>query len=112
VDLLPLLTRRSRALQERPLFWRYGQTLAVRRGEWKLVRQAARGLSSAAEFELFNVVNDVAEKIDRRSERPDIARELISVVHRFESQMIAPLWDGLKVFIKYLRLLFLWGKII
>jgi arylsulfatase A-like enzyme len=44
-----------------------GRAFAVRRGDWKLVRQ--RGEPS----QLFDVVHDPGETLDRAGERPELA---------------------------------------
>ncbi len=85
VNLLPFLNGSS-GPPHRTLFWRYGQSIALREGDWKLVRQV-RG-----DFELFHLADDPAETRNRLPQEPDIARRLRAELDRQNAQMVAPLW--------------------
>jgi arylsulfatase B len=90
VDLLPVL-RGGKQLGQRNLFWRYGSNIALRRGDWKLIRQAERGQRSA-EFALFNLRQDPGETSNRLAEQSALASELQAELQRLNAQMVAPLW--------------------
>ncbi len=85
VNLLPFLNGAS-GTPHRTLFWRYGQSIALREGDWKLVRQL-RG-----DFELFHLADDPAETRDRLPQEPEVARRLRAELDRQNAQMVAPLW--------------------
>ena len=68
INLFPVLEKKAAEI-ERTLFWRSAQQRAVRSGDWMLVVDLGRAL-------LFNVRNDVGERVNLIGERPDIARRL------------------------------------
>jgi arylsulfatase A-like enzyme len=72
IDLLPLIQNGAR-LQERTLFWRIinpaRQQRAVRQGSWKL-------LADGGAVFLFDLSNDVGERVDLALTRPDLVTEL------------------------------------
>ncbi|MBS1859642.1 MAG: sulfatase [Acidobacteria bacterium] len=77
VSLLPLL--RGGRLRPRPLFWHYPHYSnqggepgsAIREGDWKLIEFLSDGRR-----ELFNLKDDIGEKVNLVEARPDIARKL------------------------------------
>lgn len=77
VSLLPLL--RGGRLRPRPLFWHYPHYSnqggepgsAIRDGDWKLIEFLSDGRR-----ELFNLKDDIGEKVNLVEARPDIARKL------------------------------------
>ena len=56
---------------------------AIRRGNWKLVRGAQR------KFELYNLKNDLAETINLIEKRPDLAKELKSLLDAHAAELAA-----------------------
>jgi arylsulfatase A-like enzyme len=73
INLLPILEGRT-PKQERTFFWRSAPgsnrtQQAVRQGDWKLVVDANHLL-------LFNLREDIGERIDRTAQRPDVVRRL------------------------------------
>jgi arylsulfatase A-like enzyme len=87
VDLLPALTRRG-SVPERPLFWRMGQSIAWRNGDWKLVRM--RG----GPFELFNLAEDPNETTDVAASRTDVLARLRREWDAMDAQMVPPRWGA------------------
>ena len=73
---------------ERTLFWRYGKSVAVRQGKWKLVRQ------NRADFELFDLSRDVGETRDLANEEPEVKRRLEVALAKLNGEMAAPRWGG------------------
>ena len=59
--------------RERPLFWEHEGNLAVRDGEWKLVRKYP------GDWELYNMVRDRTELHDLREADPARARRMIAL---------------------------------
>ncbi|GIW82138.1 MAG: N-acetylgalactosamine-6-sulfatase [Gemmatales bacterium] len=92
VDLLPYLTGKTNQLPHDTLFWRYGHNMAVRQGDWKLVRQNERGGRPKAQFQLYNLAKDISETEDLASTEPVIRRRLLEVLDRFNAQMVEPRW--------------------
>jgi len=93
VNLLPYVSGKNSASPHETLFWRYGGSLALRKGNWKLVKQAERGGPQPA-FQLFDLSRDIAETADLAAKRPDLARELRAELDRLNGQMVEPLWGG------------------
>jgi arylsulfatase B len=91
VDLLGLLTV-GRRTPPRPLFWRYGNAVALRRDGWKLVRQPAGPRAPIGPFELFHLGDDISESRNRADSETAVARELRAEVDRLNGEMREPLW--------------------
>jgi arylsulfatase A-like enzyme len=100
VNLLPFLTGRKSGPPHEALFWRLGEHMAIRKGDWKLVKtregplQAAdpavlKDLSSA---ELYNLADDIAEQKNLAAQRPEKVRELSAAWRRWNKELAKPLW--------------------
>ena len=83
VSLLPVRTGNG-TLCERTLFWGIGNQRAVRRGKWKLVIGAP---GAGAEPCLFDLANDLGEKNDLASQRPEVVRDLIAALRTWEKDV-------------------------
>lgn len=91
VNLLPHLTGKAQGAPHETLFWRYGGSLALREGNWKLVRQPERGTGSP-KFQLFDLANDIAETTDLALQHPEVAKRLHAALDQLNGQMVEPLW--------------------
>jgi arylsulfatase A-like enzyme len=100
VDLLPYLAGAAKGAPHDALYWRLGGMMAVRKGDWKLVKTrdgplvdsdptALRDLSEAG---LYNLVDDVGETRNRAAEHPDKARELADLWQHWNLRLARPLW--------------------
>ena len=102
VDLVPHLTGKKESPPHEALCWRFGNQMAVRMGDWKLVRGrpnagdgANRGAAAAARStqpELFNLATDVGEKNDLSAKQPDKLRELQAAWERWNADNQPPAW--------------------
>jgi arylsulfatase B len=92
VDLLPLVTGATDRPPHATLFWRYGNAIALRQGDWKLVRQPAGPTAKKADFELYDLTRDVAETRNLASAEPARATDMRAELDRLNAQMKAPLW--------------------
>ncbi len=80
VSFAPTLLGDSDAqAQHEHLYWELGQARAVRRGDLKGVQ--TRLASDAPRFELFDLRSDPAESQDLSLERPELAAEMLSLLH-------------------------------
>jgi arylsulfatase A-like enzyme len=83
LNLLPILQGRA-PLVERTLFWRINvparQQRAVRKGDWKL-------LLDGDDLLLFDVRADIGERNDLASRRPDLVRQLSSLIREWEKDV-------------------------
>lgn len=85
VDLLPYLGGARTGVPHETLFWRMGASIALRRGDWKLVRQAGRGAPASA-FELYDLARDPGESMDLAAREPERARELRAALDRLDAE--------------------------
>ncbi|HEX4144474.1 MAG TPA: sulfatase-like hydrolase/transferase [Pirellulales bacterium] len=84
-SLLPLLAGKSDAAPHDALFWRVGKQNALRRGDWKLVRDGGA-------WKLFNLAADVGETVDLAAKEPTRVQELDAIWTRWNAEQVAPLW--------------------
>jgi arylsulfatase A-like enzyme len=100
VNLLPYLTGQNTQPPHDTLYWRLGNQMAVRQGDWKLVRYdtTADGVvgqgrrAAASPTKLYNLARDIGEAEDLAAKQPDRAKELEAVWQKWSAQMAKPLW--------------------
>ncbi len=90
VNLIPYLTGKNDARPHDQLFWRIGARTAIRDGDWKLLRNPRRG--QAADWELYNLADEISEKSNLAKKRPDKLKELRTAWERLNAEMIDPVW--------------------
>jgi arylsulfatase A-like enzyme len=86
VNLLPHLTGTRQSIPRERMFWRYGPSLAIRRGDWKLVKQRT------PDFQLFNLAADVGETNDLAAQQPQRKKEMQAELEALNQEMMPPLW--------------------
>ena len=81
------------------LYWQYDQSIsgpkvAMRKGDWKLLA-TADGEGTPAEFELYNLKEDVAEKNDLANAQPAKLEELKAELLKMHAEVKAggPVWE-------------------
>ncbi len=94
VDLLPFFTTEKKKMPHDSLYWRFGQQMAIRRGEWKLVKYdlAAEGGKGTSAAKLYNLATDVGEATDLAAKEPDRVRDLQAAWDTWNKGNAAPLW--------------------
>jgi arylsulfatase A-like enzyme len=100
VNLLPFLTGTAKGAPHDALYWRLGGTMAIRKGDWKLVRTREgrlvdvdpSTLRDLADAGLYNLAEDIGETRDRAAERPDKVKELGDLWQQWNRQMAKPSW--------------------
>jgi arylsulfatase A-like enzyme len=104
VNLLPFLNGQNSGTPHETLYWRFGSQMAIRHGDWKLVRydpaadsgersnKKARG--SVAKPHLYNLAADIGEADDLATKQPENLKELQAVWDRWNAQLVKPLWGG------------------
>lgn len=98
VDLLPYFRDNKRGAPHSTLFWRFGAQMAVRKGDWKLVKAPGAGAvqgpqAGAAKVEgahLYNLKEDIGEQTNVAEQHPDQVRELASEWDRWNSELVEP----------------------
>ena len=101
VNLLPFLTGAASGAPHDALYWRLGDHMAIRMGDWKLVKthEGPLGddpavLSDLSGAELFNLADDIAEARNLAASQPQKVRELTDAWQRWNRQLAKPLWRG------------------
>jgi arylsulfatase A-like enzyme len=101
VNLLPFLSGAASGTPHDALYWRLGDNMAIRVGDWKLVKthEGPLGgdpavLSDLSAAELFNLAEDISEARNLAPSRPEKVKELTDAWQRWNSQLARPLWRG------------------
>ena len=95
VDLLPRVTGRASAPPHRALFWRFGDKMAVRMGDWKLVRaEAADTHPPTLTTGLFNLAQDPGEQHDLAKAEPGRMVELQAAWDAWNAGNVAAKWTS------------------
>lgn len=100
VNLLPFVTGQVQGEPHDALYWRLGGMMAIRRGDWKLVKTREGPLIDVdpsvlhdlTEAGLYNLSEDIGETRNRASERPEKVRELSDSWQQWNRQLAKPLW--------------------
>jgi arylsulfatase A-like enzyme len=100
VNLLPYLTGRNPGNPHPFLFWRFGQQVAIRGGDWKLVKAAGgealpanrAGKASIEGAELYNLKTDLGEQQNVAGTHPEKVKELAAAWEKWNSQLVDPAW--------------------
>lgn len=97
VNLLPFLKGEKVGVPHDALYWRFGKQMAIRQGDWKLVRYdpvadaaAGRGLPPR----LYNLAQDIGEKNDLSTTNPEKVKTLQAAWDGWNKENVPPLWDG------------------
>jgi arylsulfatase A-like enzyme len=97
VNLVPHLEGQQESAPHDALYWRFGSQMAIRQGDWKLVR-ASRGAKEyediAREPLLFNLASDIGEQHDLAAQHPDRAKELQAAWDRWNAALVPPSWPA------------------
>ena len=101
VNLLPFLTGAKKGSPHDALYWRFGQQMAIRLGDYKLVRYdsnadtltGARNQPVTA-AKLYNLAVDIGETKDLAAVMPDKVKELQSRWDAWNVANVKPLWGG------------------
>ncbi len=98
VDLVPYLSGTKSGSPHEALFWRFGDQMAVRAGNWKLVKydtnvdtQTGRG-QAVTDAKLYNLVDDIHEEHDLASSNPAKVKELQAQWDAWNQSNVTPLW--------------------
>jgi arylsulfatase A-like enzyme len=98
VNLVPFLSGEQTAAPHETLFWRFGEQMAVRQGDWKLVRYDGRidgAPNTVTETKLYNLRDDIGEERDLMDENPAKAAELQTAWDEWNKANVPALWgDG------------------
>lgn len=97
LNLLPLLTGQTKEPPHAALYWRYGEQLAVRVGDWKLTRALdSTAKPPALRTGLFHLGDDPGEQHDLSAEEPARFKQLQSRWEEWNRNNVEALWGGPK----------------
>ncbi|HVW01447.1 MAG TPA: sulfatase-like hydrolase/transferase [Planctomycetaceae bacterium] len=100
VDLLPYLSGEKSGAPHEALFWRMGNQMAVRSGDWKLVRYDGNADTNTGQPQrvtdarLYNLASDVHESKDLAATNPEKAQELQALWDEWNKSNVKPLWGA------------------
>ena len=100
VNLLPYLMGEKSGLPHEALYWRFGQQIALRMGDWKLVKAPGGGVgpgerggrASTAGAQLYNLQQDIGEKENLADKEPEKLKELAAVWEKWNRELVDPAW--------------------
>ncbi len=100
VNLLPFLSGKESGRPHEALYWRLGENMAIRKGDWKLVRTWEGPLKEAnsstfndlSTAELYNLAEDIGETKNLAAAHPAKVRELAADWQRWNKKLVKPLW--------------------
>jgi arylsulfatase A-like enzyme len=87
-SLLAIAMGKTKRTPHDALFWRFGKKFAVRKGDWKYCDPEGTGSPK-----LFNLKEDVGEKIDRAAEQPKLVQELKKRYEDWDKKNVSALWQ-------------------
>jgi len=100
VNLLPFITGKNPRPVHDALYWRLGGMMAIRKGDWKLVKTQdgplppdPSVLSDLSAAELYNLVTDIGETKNLAPTNAAKARELADQWQRWNRELAKPLWS-------------------
>lgn len=97
VDLVPYFKGAKKEVPHDTLYWRFGQQMAIRRGDWKLVRYdpvVDGGTGRATDAKLYNLKDDIGETHDLIQAKPEKAKELQAAWDEWNKLNVPALWGG------------------
>lgn len=97
VDLLPYLSGEKSGPPHAALYWRLGEQMAIRAGDWKLVRydrNADSNESGVGPARLYNLAADIGETQDLAATRPDKLNALQTQWDAWNATLAKPLWGA------------------
>ena len=99
VNLLPFLTEKLNAPAHDALYWRLGGMMAIRRGDWKLLKYTDEAyladpsvLSDLSGVELYNLKADIGETKNLAASEPGRVKELTAAWKQWNQGLARPLW--------------------
>jgi arylsulfatase A-like enzyme len=101
VNLLPYLRSEKTGAPHDALYWRFGQQMAIRAGDYKLVRYDSNAdtLTGArnqpvSSTKLYNLATDIGETNDLAATMPEKVKELQSKWGKWNASNVRPLWGA------------------
>jgi arylsulfatase A-like enzyme len=86
VDLMPLLTGKTKDRPHQTLYWRFSPQWAIRDGDYKLLR------FGETPVQLFDLSNDIGEKHNLAADKPEVVKQLQEKFDAWNATLAKPLW--------------------
>ena len=101
VNLLPFITGAEKGAPHEALYWRFGQQMAIRMGDYKLVRYDANADTHTGKngqpvtaAKLYNLATDIGETKDLAATEPEKMKELQAKWDAWNAENVKPLWGN------------------
>ncbi len=100
VHVLPYLAGEKKEAPHQTLCWRFGKQMAIRDGNYKLVRYDINvipemvGKNEVTPFELYDLSKDIGESNDLAKDMPDKVKEFQAKWEAWDKLNVPPLWGG------------------
>ncbi len=101
VDLVPFIADKTKGAPHDALYWRFGEQMAIRMGDYKLVRYdsnvdtlSGKNDQPVAAAKLYNLASDIGEAKDLAATEPDKAKELQAKWDAWDATNVEPLWGS------------------
>ncbi|MDQ3623585.1 MAG: sulfatase-like hydrolase/transferase, partial [Verrucomicrobiota bacterium] len=103
-NLLPYLQAEKTGAPHDALYWRFGEQMAIRMGDWKLVKAFGGGVErkptearrSVARdpngAQLYHLGHDIGETTDLAAREPEKVKQLAAAWMEWNRQNVAPIW--------------------
>lgn len=99
VNILPFLAGKRSGRPHEMLYWRLGGIMAIRKGDWKLLKMSDMGfvelpsaLTDLSTIELYNLKDDIGETKNLASTNPKKVKELAGDWTRWTEGLAKPGW--------------------
>ena len=97
VNLVPYLNGKNDDKPHSTLYWRFGEQMAIRQGDWKLVRYdpVMDGMKGkATKAKLYNLASDIGESKDLIRSEPEKAKALQADWDEWNGLNVPALWPN------------------
>jgi arylsulfatase A-like enzyme len=100
VNLLPYLTGKNSGVPHETLYWRFGEQMAIRQGDWKLVKAPGagventgrRGRATVEGAHLYNLATDIGEQNNLAAKEPERVKQLAAAWEKWNAELQEPRW--------------------
>jgi arylsulfatase A-like enzyme len=100
VNLLPYLRGEKPEPPHEALYWRFGEQIAIRKGDWKLVKapgvgttaQGTQGPASVEGAHLYHLGRDIGEQNNLAGQESDKLKELAASWSAWNSELVDAKW--------------------
>ncbi|MCD6049342.1 MAG: atsA 11 [Verrucomicrobia bacterium] len=94
--MLPFIAGKDKGAPHETLYWRFGEQMAIRKGDFKLVKYdlAAEGGKGTSAVKLYDLGKDIGEAKDLTATMPEKVKELQTAWSEWDKANIKPLWGG------------------